>query len=44
MQVLTQANLHQADGFRQEVRADEWCDVQPDQLQPRQHPHHHHHD
>ena len=44
MHVLTQANLHQADGFRQEVRADEWCDVQPDQLQPRQQPHHHHHD
>ena len=44
MQVLTQANLHQADGFRQEVRADEWCDVQPDQLQPPQHLHHHHHD
>ena len=41
-QVLTPGNLHQADGFRQEVRADEWCDVQPEQPAPTQHAQHHH--
>lgn len=41
-QVLTPGNLHQADGFRQEERADEWCDVQPEQPAPTQHAHHHH--
>ena len=41
-QVLTPGNLHQADGFRQEVRVDEWCDVRPEQLASTQHAHHHH--
>lgn len=40
--VLTPEHLQLADGFRQEVRTDEWCQVQPEQIHP--HPHSHSHD